>query len=203
MISFRTLLSLLLVGMLAVGVGCTSDDDRPDPADAPRTIGPSTDGEGYPAIQQSALEEPFPAPSLTLETMDGDQITLDAVDGVAVVNFWATWCPPCRHEIPDLIDLQNEYGDKGLVVLGISRDNEGAEVVTPYAEDMEINYPLVVGQDDGLEEALGSIYALPTTLLISPDGMVTHRIMGLFDVDSLREQLDTWLDADAAVADRS
>jgi peroxiredoxin len=87
--------------------------------------------------------------------------------------------------------------------VGVSRDQEGKSVVTPFVEDMEINYPIVVETDNQLEEALGTVYALPTTVLISPEGQVTHSVMGLFDVDSLREQLDTWIDAEEAVADRS
>lgn len=198
----RIALSVLLVVGLAALVGCSSNDEQPDPSEAPRVMGPEEGDTGYPSVQQAVLDEPFPAPNITLESMDGEQLTLNEVDGAVVVNFWATWCPPCRHEIPDLIDVQNEYGDRGLVVVGISRDDEGEEVVRPYAEDKAINYPLVISQDDELEAELGTVYALPTTLLIDPDGMVTHRMMGLFDVDSLREQLDEWLD-DEAVADRS
>ena len=188
-------LTFLLTGLLAVG-GCGSDTpDRIDPAEAPRISAPSDTAQGYPSIQQSALDEPFPAPDLTLATLEGEQIALGNADGPVVLNFWATWCPPCRHEIPDLIEIQNEYGERGLTLVGVSRDQEGASVVTPFAEDMEINYPLVVEKDAQLEEELGTVYALPTTVLISPDGMVTHSIMGLFDVDSLREQLDTWVGA--------
>ncbi len=193
-----------LLVLLLVLAGCGGDaPDRIDPAEAPRISAPSDTAQGYPSIEQSALNDPFPAPDLTLTTLEGDQIALRDTEGPVVLNFWATWCPPCRKEIPDLIDIQNEYGNQGLTLVGVSRDQEGESVVTPFVEDMEINYPIVVEKDNQLEEALGTVYALPTTVLISPEGQVTHSIMGLFDVDSLREQLDAWVDAEEAVADRS
>lgn len=198
-LSSLRLAPLALIVSLLLLAGCGgSDDDRPDPSEAPQIAAPSEDG--YPPIKGSALDDPFPAPDLTLTTIQGEEITLNDVDGPVVLNFWATWCPPCRHEIPDLIEIQNEYGDRGLTLVGVSRDEEGASVVEPFAEDMEINYPIVVEKDDQLEEALGTVYALPTTVLISPDGMVTHSIMGLFDMDSLRDQLDIWLDDEAVAA---
>lgn len=203
----RTALTVcVFVALLFAGTGCGGDtSDRPDPSEAPQVSAPSdTSGNtSYPNVQQSALDEPFPAPDMTLTTMDGDEIALNEAEGPVVLNFWATWCPPCRHEIPDLIEIHDEYGERGLTLVGVSRDEEGESVVTPFVEDMEINYPIVVEEDDQLEKALGTVYALPTTVLISPDGQVTHSIMGLFDVDSLREQLDTWLDDEEAVADRS
>ncbi|WP_176521617.1 TlpA family protein disulfide reductase [Longimonas halophila] len=184
--------------------GCGGDtSDRIDPAEAPRISAPSDTAQGYPSIDESALNDPFPAPDLTLTTLEGEEIALRNTEGPVVLNFWATWCPPCRKEIPDLIDLQNEYGDRGLTLVGVSRDQEGESVVTPFVEDMEINYPIVVEKDNQLEETLGTVYALPTTVLISPEGQVTHSVMGLFDVDSLRDQLDAWIDAEEAVADRS
>lgn len=195
--SFNAMPGVVLGALFAVLLGtggCGSDTpDRIDPANAPRISAPSDSASGYPSIAQSALEAPFPAPDLTLTTLQGEEIALDRVDGPVILNFWATWCPPCRKEIPDLIEIQNEYGDRGLTLIGISRDREGAAVVTPFVEEMDINYPIVVEQDNRLEEALGSVYALPTTVLISPDGRVTHSVMGLFDVDSLRQQLDTWV----------
>jgi thiol-disulfide isomerase/thioredoxin len=184
--------------------GCGGDTpDRIDPAEAPRIRAPSDTAQGYPSIDESTLNDPFLVPDLTLTTLEGEEIALRNTEGPVVLNFWATWCPPCRHEIPDLIEIQNEYGDRGLTLVGVSRDQEGKSVVTPFVEDMEINYPIVVETDNQLEEALGTGYALPTTVLISPEGQVTHSVMGLFDVDSLREQLDTWIDAEEAVADRS
>jgi thiol-disulfide isomerase/thioredoxin len=188
-----------VLAVLFVAGGCGGDTpDRIDPAQAPRISAPSDTTQGYPSIEQSALEDPFPAPDLTLTTLKGNEIALRDSDGPVVLNFWATWCPPCRKEIPDLIEIQNEYGDRGLTLVGISRDQEGESVVTPFVEDMEINYPIVVEDDNQLEEALGTVYALPTTVLISPEGQVTHSVMGLFDVDSLRDQLDAWGSADAS-----
>ena len=194
-----TALSTCLLVLVLAMAGCGGDaPDRIDPAQAPRISAPSDTAQGYPSVEQSTLNDPFPAPDLTLTTLEGEEIALRNTDGPVVLNFWATWCPPCRKEIPDLIEIQNEYGDRGLTLVGISRDQGGESVVTPFVEDMEINYPVVVEKDDQLEEALGTVYALPTTVLISPEGRVTHSVMGLFDVDSLRDQLEAWVSADAS-----
>ena len=194
-----TALSTCLLVLVLAMAGCGGDaPDRIDPAQAPRISAPSDTAQGYPSVEQSTLNDPFPAPDLTLTTLEGEEIALRNTDGPVVLNFWATWCPPCRKEIPDLIEIQNEYGDRGLTLVGISRDQGGESVVTPFVEDMEINYPVVVEKDDQLEEALGTVYALPTTVLISPEGQVTHSVMGLFDVDSLRDQLEAWVSADAS-----
>lgn len=130
-----------------------------------------------------------PAPDFALETLDGKTFRLsEQVGNVVVLNFWATWCPPCRAEIPDFIKLQKELGDRGLVIAGVSLDDEGWDVVRPYAKDMGINYPIMV--DDGVaDDAYGPIAALPTTFLIDREGMVRHYAPGMLTEEMLRPVL--------------
>lgn len=104
---------------------------------------------------------------------------------VVVVNFWATWCLPCRIEIPALQTLHEDHADGGVVVLGISTDVGGARVVPPYLEERGVTYPVALA-DGAVRRAFGGVDALPTTFVIDRDGVVRHRVVGLFAPPALR-----------------
>lgn len=178
----------LLLACLLVGVGC--EDDRRDPANAPRST-----AELKPPTDQpiSPLDEPFPVPAdLTVTTTGGEMIEIGAEEGrVQVLNFWATWCAPCLEEIPDLNRLHDEYGSENVQVIGIA-NNQGPEEVNPFAERHGIAYPVVADSTGRLDDALGPIYVLPTTLIVRPDGRITHQVTGIFPVDTFTEKLDTF-----------
>lgn len=133
-------------------------------------------------------ETPSPAPELTLTTTDGETIDLSAPGAVVVLNFWATWCGPCRIEIPDLKALHDEMGAEGVTVVGVAV-GEGEDEVAPFAEQMAINYPMVLDADRAVSEAFGGVYGLPTTVVIDRQGRVVRRILGLFPVDQMKPQL--------------
>ncbi len=124
-------------------------------------------------------EDLGPAPDFVLPTLDGGSFQLSEYAGqVVVVNFWATWCAPCRIEIPDLIEMQSELGDQGIQIVGISLDHQGREVVQEFAEEAGFNYPILL--DDGeVAEQFGGVYALPTTIIIDKEGMIRRQIPGL------------------------
>ncbi len=126
------------------------------------------------------LSLPFPAPDFALSTLDGDTLRMADLHGDWVLlNFWATWCAPCLVEIPDLAALHTDLNPHGFHVVGVSLDEEGFGVVEPFAQKLEISYPLVV--DNGtMAAAYGGIYSLPTTFLIDADGQVINRFVGLF-----------------------
>jgi peroxiredoxin len=133
------------------------------------------------------------APDFTLPTMDGGTFQLSAHRGeVVILNFWATWCAPCRKEIPLFVEMQQELGDEGLQFVGISLDQEGFEVVQPFADDMGVNYPMVV--DDGTVAPMyGGIPTVPTTFLIGPEGRVHGYAPGLVTESVLRPRIEKLL----------
>ena len=139
---------------------------------------------------------PEPVPTLTLETLDGASIDLEARDGeLLLVNFWATWCAPCREEIPDLKSLHTDF--ENLTVIGVALDRKGREVVKPFAQKLEINYPIVIDKSGAAEAEFGPIPGLPTTVLVTPDGQVTKRVVGIFPTEEMRPTLKKMLSGEA------
>lgn len=121
---------------------------------------------------------PMPAPDWTLPDVGGNPVSFAQFKGkVVVVDFWATWCPPCIKEIPGYIALQEKHGKDGLVIVGISLDRKGATVVKPFMAKYGINYPIVIGDQDTVA-AFGGFNAIPTTFLINRDGMIVDRKTG-------------------------
>lgn len=132
-------------------------------------------------------EEYARAPDFERTAMDGSMLRLSSYQGrVVVLNFWATWCTPCRVEIPEFIKMQEEMD--GVQFIGVSLDDEGFEVVRPYAESMGINYPLVIG-DDSLAADFGGVMGLPTSYVIDGEGRIRQRFVGMVNEATLRPVL--------------
>jgi peroxiredoxin len=112
--------------------------------------------------------------------LDGQgDIQLSQLRGqVVLVNFWATWCPPCRIEIPDLVSVHQRYQDKGFQVIGVAIDREGPDVVQAFAKEHRIPYPLVMA-DDGMIAGYGGIRAVPTSFLVDRQGRIVKKYVGL------------------------
>jgi thiol-disulfide isomerase/thioredoxin len=138
-----------------------------------------------PAIGQQRPE--FAAPDLS-----GQQRNIKEWDGkVIFLNFWATWCPPCKKEIPDFIELQKDYGEQGFQIIGIAVDDEQA--VREYATEIGINYPTMAVESEGvgLAKRYGNgIGALPYTVIINRDGEISNTIMGELSKKRAKELLD-------------
>ena len=140
--------------------------------------------------------------SVQIPTMEGTNTSLDQYKGkVVLVNFWATWCAPCRVEIPWLIEFNEKYGPKGLVILGVAMDDEGNQVVQPYVRDRRfdvnghpeaMNYPILLGNSK-IAEKFGGILGMPTSMLYSREGKRVKTIVGLIDHDDLSKTLDSQL----------
>ena len=120
------------------------------------------------------------APNFSLKTGDGKVVELAKLKGrVVVLNFWATWCGPCRKEIPGFLEAYEKYRSKGLEIVGISLDQSGWDVVKPFVEKARITYPVVVG-DGKLANAYGGIQAIPTTVIVDREGNIASRHVGYF-----------------------
>ena len=128
-----------------------------------------------PAAQRSTAL----APDFTLPTIDGKQLKLSDYRGkVVILDFWATWCPPCRKGIPDLIELKKKYGSKGLEVIGISLDTDTKAQVAGFAKTNGMNYPVVYG-NQAVTQLYGGIEAIPTTFVIDKKGKIVANYQGL------------------------
>jgi thiol-disulfide isomerase/thioredoxin len=137
--------------------------------------------------------KPTPAPAWTLPGVDGKAVSSDQFKGrVVVLDFWATWCPPCRAEIPGYIALQDKYAKDGLVIIGVSLDREGPAVVKRFMVDQKMNYPVVMG-DDRIVGAFGGIEAIPTTFIIDRTGLIRHRKVGAMDEREFEAVLQPFL----------
>src|SRR6202140_1038290 len=142
------------------------------------------------------------APDVTLMDIEGKDISLSQYKGkVVLVNFWATWCDPCRVEIPWLIEMQQKYGNKGFTVLGVAMDEEGKSVVAPFVakEQFDVSgrkstmsYPIVLGNDD-IAEKFGGLLGSPTSILISRDGKQVKRITGIISEAEMSHAIESLL----------
>jgi peroxiredoxin len=122
--------------------------------------------------------KPAPAPAWQLKDVNGTVVSFDQFKGkVMILDFWATWCAPCRSEIPGYVALQEKYAKAGLVIVGVSLDREGPEVVKKFVTEQKINYQIVLG-DAKIAEAFGGVEAIPTTFIIDRQGTIRYRKVG-------------------------
>jgi thiol-disulfide isomerase/thioredoxin len=126
---------------------------------------------------------PSPMPPFLVNDLDGNLISTATLHGkVVLVAFWATWCPPCREEIPELNELAKRYPDQ-LMVIGVSQDDGSPDEVRDFAKRMGMHYSIVMGSR-AMTEEYGGVPALPTTFIINPDGGVVQKHMGLYPTDT-------------------
>jgi thiol-disulfide isomerase/thioredoxin len=139
-----------------------------------------------PAVENS--ESSDLAPNFDLISTDGKNIKLSDFKGkVVIVDFWATWCPPCRKGIPDLIELQKEFKNN-LVVIGISLDQDTKSDVVPFIKKYGINYPIVYGTNQVIMD-YGSINAIPTSFVINKEGKIVDKHIGLVPKSVLESKI--------------
>ena len=129
-----------------------------------------------------------PAPDFTLQTLDGATLSLSDLQGQAVVlNFWATWCPPCRAEMPELQAAYEDFGPGGLVVLGVNQGEEQA-AVQAYLDELNLTFPVVLDTQFEASE-IYQVNSLPTTFFIDRDGVIREIVVGQMNAALLRQQI--------------
>jgi len=135
-------------------------------------------GTGPSANSSSSLQGKL-APDFTLTSLDGKTVHLSDYRGKAVLlNFWATWCEPCKIEMPWFVEMQKEYGAQGLQILGVAMDDASPKDISDFAKQMGVNYPIVVGKDS-VGDAYGGVQFLPATFYVGRDGKVVDKVFGL------------------------
>jgi cytochrome c biogenesis protein CcmG/thiol:disulfide interchange protein DsbE len=153
-----------------------------------RRTGPSA-----PRITQSSV-----APDFSLESLDGPAMRLSDLRGKAVLlNFWATWCGPCKIEIPWFIDFEQAYKDRNFSVLGISLDDDGWDSVKPFVEQRKINYRVMIGTEE-MSQQYGGVEALPTTFIIDRDGRIAAIHEGLVSKSEYQHDILNLLEQDGS-----
>ncbi len=128
------------------------------------------------------------APDFALPAVRGEgTISLSEYKGnVVLVNFWATWCPPCKEEIPAFNQVRNSLHDQGFEILGISLDEGGPGVVVPFAQEYAISYPLMMG-NQAVTQSYGGIRGIPTSFLVDREGRIVEKYIGPIDAQTLTE----------------
>jgi thiol-disulfide isomerase/thioredoxin len=168
------LVSLAAVAGLSLA-GCSKKSEA-DAGGATAKAGSGAAGTATAAVK--TLPKLGVAPKWELQDLNGKKVSSEEFKGkIVVVDFWATWCGPCRVEIPGYIELQKKYGKDGLVIVGVSVDQQGPSVVKPFADKNGVNYIMVMA-DEAVVGAFGGVEAIPTTFLIDRNGQIRDRKVG-------------------------
>ena len=141
-----------------------------------------------------------PAPDFTLKDAMGRPVKLSDYKGkVVLLNFWATWCGPCKIEIPWLVEFEQTFKDQGFAVLGVAMDEEGWEVVKPYIERAKINYRVLIG-DDMTAQNYGGVDSLPTSFILDREGRIANTHIGLASKSTIQNDIKTLLGGPAVTS---
>lgn len=153
----------------------------------------NTDTVGGNKVTENSNAESNKAPEFTLVGPSGKTVSLSEYKGkVVIVDFWATWCPPCRKGIPDLIDLQSQYGNK-IAVIGISVDTDTKDQVAAFAKQNNINYTILYASQD-VVQSYGNIESIPTSFIIDKKGNIVNQFVGLTPKEIYVQEIKKLLD---------
>ena len=138
---------------------------------------------------QSAPTIGQPAPDFTLIDATGSPVKLSSLKGkVVLLDFWATWCTGCKVEIPWYMEFENKYGKEGLAAIGVSMDDDGWKSVKPFLQEHKLNYPVVIGTQEVVNE-YGGLPSLPVTMLIDRQGKIAESHAGMVNKDEFEKKI--------------
>jgi len=184
----------ILIVMLAPGAGTDTSGTQSTGAGGNLQGSPNS-AEDDAATDAKAAGKAAPL-NFTLKDMNGVDVKLANFKGKPIVlNFWATWCGPCRAEIPSLVELQKQYGDEGkdVVILGVSVDDP-VEKLKPYASQMKMNYPVLVGNGrEDVQDAFGPLWGIPVTVFIGRDGNIAKKHSGIATKEQFEQEIKALL----------
>jgi len=176
----RKLFYLILVLMFIAG-GCKKKEPEPQQQAEQAEVKAEEEPTKPPGDKAPPGPGAKPAPSFTLQDLKGNQVSLSDFKGkVVVLDFWATWCPPCVKEIPHFIELYEQYKDRGFAMVGISVDRGGISLVKSFARKYQVNYPILIA-DGQVAKAYGGTPYIPTTFVIDSAGNIRQKYIGYKD----------------------
>ena len=136
-------------------------------------------------------------PHFTLQTLEGEEITFEQLKGkVLLINFWATWCGPCRSEIPDFVKMYDSHRKDGLEILGIVLNSGSIDEVRQFVKTNAINYPILTGNDaykTALTKKFGGVRGIPTTFLVDRNGKIQKKWVGARGAKEFMKEIDKYL----------
>lgn len=174
----QTLITILFVAVVGFS-GCGESKQQTEKAQA---------------VAQAAVEQNANAAyAFSLQTLEGEPITLKGYEGkVLLLNIWDTWCPPCKAEIPDFIDLYDTYRNQGLEILGVAGGRNGLQAVADFVKEYGINYPIALATQD-LFVGFGGVNAIPTTFLIDQKGNIHKKYVGYREKQVFEQDINSLL----------
>ena len=182
----RCLVRAAVLFALLWPAACGPDGGAPETPGAAGAPAPLFDAPAG-GVRLQFVDAPAAVPDLTMETIDGASISMaDQLGKVVLVNFWATWCGPCREEIPYLVQLAARYPDH-LTVIGVSEDAGGADLVAAFAAQYGVNYPVVMSTPE-IKRAFPGVVALPTSFVVDPEGRIVESHVGLISPIVLEQE---------------
>lgn len=163
-------------------------------AQSPAAVSPSADQKKAQRLEPALHSI---APDFALESMTGETVHLSDFHGkVVLLEFWATWCGPCKIVTPWLVDLQSQYGPQGLAIVGIALDEDATKVeIAEFADSMRVNYTTLIGNEK-VAQSYGGIPAMPVRFFIGRDGKVVNRMIGLSSKGEIEESIKKALESE-------
>ncbi|HLP18096.1 MAG TPA: TlpA disulfide reductase family protein [Bacteroidota bacterium] len=187
----RTAIFLFSIALMMAASGCGKSNGAKTADNSTQTAKAGAANVSQVVSVEQRQDKKVPLFSWTDES--GKKVTIDefAQGGGVLVNFWATWCGPCKKEIPDLVELDKAYRTQGVRILGISIDRDGdvMSTVSNFVNASSIKYPVVIDNGE-LEKAFGGIRGIPTTFFVDKNGMITKRMIGLQSREAFAQAMD-------------